>query len=52
MDQNEVIPSKEGIHVSVANAFVSSANFYTALLRWAPASAGATSDVNRVSWFR
>jgi hypothetical protein len=48
MDQNEVIPSKEGIHVSAANAFVSSANFNTSLLRWTPAFAGVTPE-RRVS---
>jgi len=42
INQNEVIPAQAGIHVSAANAFASSANFNAALLRWAPASAGAT----------
>ncbi len=42
INQNEVIPAQAGIHVSAVNAFASSANFYTTLLRWAPASAGAT----------
>ncbi len=42
INQNEVIPAQAGIHVSAANAFASRANFYTTLLRWAPASAGAT----------
>ena len=52
ISQKEVIPAQAGIHVSEANAFASSANFNTALLRWTPAFAGVTSDVNRVSWFR
>jgi phosphotransferase system HPr-like phosphotransfer protein len=48
INQNGVIPAQAGIHVSVANAFVSRANFYTALLRWAPAFAGVTLE-RRVS---
>ena len=42
INQNEVIPAQAGIHVSAANAFASRADFYTTLLRWAPAFAGAT----------
>jgi hypothetical protein len=45
------MPAQAGIHVSAANAFVSSANFNTSLLRWTPAFAGVTSDVSRVSCF-
>ncbi|MFT6476350.1 MAG: hypothetical protein ACJA0R_001223 [Zhongshania aliphaticivorans] len=48
MDQKEVIPAQAGIHVSVANTFVSSANFNTSLLRWTPAFAGVTLE-RRVS---
>ena len=48
INQNEVIPAQAGIHASAANAFVSSANFNAALLRWTPAFAGVTLE-RRVS---
>jgi len=52
INRSEVMPAQAGIHVSAANAFVRSANYNASLLRWTPAFAGVTSDVNRVSWFR
>ena len=48
ISQKEVIPAQAGIHVSEANAFVSSANFNTALLGWTPAFAGVALE-RRVS---